>query len=263
MTTFRGPTGALPRLLMHKEEHSLRVAMEAQRVMIGEGWDKFARHLGDAAALMHDTARYLQFHAFGTFRDSESFDHAEAAVGIIQQQGWLVEMTEEEQYSVLTAIRLHNKPEVPPSVTGFAADLSHIVRDADKLDIFLILEQAVNNGTLAQHPEIALGGLPMEGAPTPEVVEAVCARQPVNYAAIRVFADFVLIQVGWLNGGLHFKTSARLVQERGTLKFHSKLLKTLTDDHSGIDRCCAAAKQFLKEKASIEESAPCPDEKAG
>ena len=250
VSTFRDGWSVLPKPLRFKLDHSERVAVEAQRLMIADRtfWDKRLHRMGDAAALLHDTARYVQYHAFGTFRDSESFDHAEASVEIIQKQGWLAALAEEDQRCVLTAVRLHNKRDVPPSLTEAEAYLTHLVRDADKLDIFYILEKAVTDGSLATNPEIAWG-LQMEGAPNPKIIKAVSKGKTVDYDEIRVFADFVLIQVGWLNGGLHFTKTAQLAVERKTLEFREALLKTLTDDHAGIERCCAAAKAALEERA--------------
>ena len=244
--TFRDAKGVLPTPLRLKMEHSFRVEYEIRIIISGEGWSKHLVRLGEVCALLHDTARYLQFHAFGTFRDSDSFDHADHAVDIIRQQGWLETLTEEEQHQIFTAIRFHNKREVPPSLTGFDADFAHVLRDADKLDIFRVLETAVNDGSLAKNPEIAWN-LPMDGAPNPEVVEAVVNGQTVGYGAVRSLTDFMLIQVGWLNGGLHFKTSMRLAVKRKTLEFRETLLKSLTDDHASISRCCDAARKRLEE----------------
>jgi len=242
---FRDASGAWPVLLRLKYDHTNRVAMEARNIMKGEGWDKYASAMGEACAFLHDVARYVQYQAFGTFRDSDSFDHADCAVEIIRQQGWLDALTEEERQQILTAVALHNKREVPAALAGFGAELVHLVRDADKLDIFRVLEDAVKTGSLARNPEIAWG-LQMEGAPNPEVIEAVSNGQTVSYDAVRVFADFVLIQVGWLNGGLHFKTAVQFAKARDTLAFREELLKTLTDDHEGIARCCAAARECLE-----------------
>jgi len=250
--TFRDAKSELPVLLRLKLDHSARVAVEARDVIRGERWTKSVRHLGEAAALLHDTARYLQFHAFGTFRDSDSFDHADHAVDIIRQQGWLDNLSAEEQPLILTAVRLHNKREVPPSLTEGEANLVHVVRDADKLDIFQILEKAVSNGSLASNPEIAWN-LPMAGAPNPEVVEAVSNGQTVSYDAVRSLTDFILIQVGWLNGGLHFKTSMQLAVERKTLEFRETFLKTLTDDHASISRCCDAVRNFWESTLENDE----------
>ena len=242
--TFRDTSGALPVLMQLKLDHTCRVVEDARRVMAGEGWGGDACLLGEACALLHDTARYSQCHVFGTFRDSDSFDHADRGVEIIRQERWLEGLAEEERRLILLAVGHHNKRDVPLSLMGLEADLVHLVRDADKLDIFRVLEVAVNDGSLARNPEIAWG-LQMVGAPTPEVVEAVVKGQTVSYELVRAFSDFVLIQVGWLNGGLRFKTSMRLAAARDVLGFREALLKTFTDDHTGIVRCCEAARMFL------------------
>ena len=244
--TFREPSGVLPLMLRLKLLHSCRVVTEVRGIALGE--QTLPGHLGEACALLHDTARYLQFHAFGTFRDSESFDHAACGVDIIQQQNWLQGLPAEERRCILSAVRYHNKREVPPSLKGLEADLVHLVRDGDKLDIFRILDEAVRDGSLEHNPEI-VWGLRKEGAPNPEVVEAVSKGETVSYDAVRSFVDFVLVQVGWLNSGLHFETSARFARKHQFLESREKLLKTLTDDHESISRCCQAARKSLEGRA--------------
>ncbi|MCL1921778.1 MAG: HD domain-containing protein [Kiritimatiellaeota bacterium] len=244
--TFRDERGVLPTVLRLKLDHTHHVVEESRRIAEGEGWGKNACLMGEVCALLHDTARYLQFHAFGTFRDSDSFDHAERSAEIVQQKRWLDALPEGEQCAILTAVRLHNKREVGPGLAGLEAALVHLVRDADKLDIFRVLDEAVTHGTLMRHPEIAWG-LKMTGGPNPEVVEAVSKGQTVDYGAVRTFTDFVLIQVGWLNGGLRFKTAMRLAAERDVVGAREKLLKKLAPaaGHEAIERCCAAAREFL------------------
>jgi hypothetical protein len=63
----------------------------------------------------------------------------------------------------------------------------------------------------------------------------------------------VLIQVGWMNGGLQYRTSVRLVLDRKALDFRETFLKTLTEDHAGISRCCNAARKWLEKKGEIHE----------
>ena len=247
VNTFRDASGGLPLLLQLKLDHTHHVVADARSIMSSEGWDAPACRMGEVCALLHDTARYSQCRDFGTFRDRDSFDHADAAVGIIEEQGWLAALAEEERRFILTAVRVHNKRDVPAALAGLEADLAHLVRDADKLDIFRVLEEAVNDGSLFENPEIAWA-LPAKGTPNAEVVEAVSRGESVSYDTIHTLADFVLIQVGWLNGGLHFKAAARIALERKTLEFREALLKTFTDEHSGIERCCGAARAFLESR---------------
>jgi hypothetical protein len=251
--SFKDADGVLAVMMKLKLDHTHRVVEDARRVMAGEGWGPDDFQLGEATALLHDTARYSQLRDFQTFRDSDSFDHAAQGVKIIHEQQWLMDLPAEDREAILIAVAVHNKRDIPEAVKGKALRLSWLVRDADKLDILHLLEKAVLDGSLERNPEIAWG-LQMKGAPSPEMIEAVEQGRTVSYEWIHCFADFVLIQVGWMNGGFQYRTSVRLVLERKALEFRETFLKTLTEDHDGIVRCCAAARKWLLNKGEIHES---------
>lgn len=240
---FRAADGSLPQMLQLKLDHTRHVVGNARLIMAGEAWPDARRTEGEACALLHDAGRYSQMCEFGTFEDAKSFDHAARSVEVVESCGWLDGLAADERQRILQAVALHNKKDVPDSLDEVSALLTHLVRDADKLDIFRVMETAVKDGLLARNPEIAWG-LQVKGAPSPEVVASVSAGQPVSYTWIKTLSDFVLIQVGWLNGGLHFPTSCRLACERRALEFREAYLKTLSDD-PGVDRCCAAARAWL------------------
>ena len=66
----------------------------------------------------------------------------------------------------------------------------------------------------------------------------------MDYQNIKSLADFVLIQVGWMYGGLHYATSRRLCAERGHLDFRQNFLHELTDDPA-VDELCNLARRFM------------------
>jgi hypothetical protein len=241
--TFREADGSLPDMLRLKLEHTQGVVRDARCIMAGEAWDESSRVLGEACALLHDAGRYEQFKAFGTFQDSRSVDHAAHGVRIIREQRWLDDLPAAESNLVLATVALHNRRAVPVAVPARVARFTHLVRDADKLDIFRVMEQAVSDGSLERNPEIAWG-LQLKGAPSPDVVEAIRQGHSVSYAWIRTLADFILIQVGWLIGGLHYTTANRLASQRNVLEFREAFLKTLSDD-PGIAVCCQAARDYF------------------
>lgn len=243
---FRSPDGSLQKMLQLKLDHTLGVVADARRIMDGEGWPESARVSGEACALLHDAGRYSQLQEYGTFQDSKSFDHAKRGVEVAERNLWLAELPAEERRRLLTAVALHNKKEVSGSLDAATAELCHLVRDADKLDIFRVLEAAVVDGSLERNPEIAWG-LQVTGAPSPDVVDAVSKGEAVSYTWIRTLSDFVLIQVGWLNGGLFFRSSLRLAIERQALDFREDFLKTLSDD-PGVTVCCDAARAHIEER---------------
>lgn len=247
--SFRDDASTLPQMLQLKLDHTLKVVEDAKRIMAGEAWSEDAYVLGEACALMHDVGRYSQLKEFGTFQDSKSIDHAVRGVEVIEAERLLDGLEESERKKILTSVALHNKKSVPATLDGETAGLVHLVRDADKLDIFRVMEVAIGDGSLERNPEIAWE-LQVKGPPTPEIVEAVRQGRSVSYALVKSLSDFVLIQVGWLIGGLHYPSALRLASERRVLEYRETFLKTLSAD-PGVDLCCHAARAYLSERLNL------------
>lgn len=252
LSEFCQPGGELPEMQRLKRDHTLRVVENARLILAGEGWPEAARPLGEACAWLHDVGRFSQMRDYGTFQDAKSFNHAVRSAEVVERGGWLDGLDPSERKRLLTAVATHNQKEVPAGLDAEAAALCHLVRDADKLDIFRVLEEAATDGSLARNPEIAWE-LQVRGAPTPAVVAAVSRGEPVSYEWIRTLSDFVLVQVGWLHGGFRYRTSLRLARERRALEFREAYLRTLSDDPGG-DACCAAARAYLRDALGETEA---------
>ncbi|MBO4287052.1 MAG: HD domain-containing protein [Kiritimatiellae bacterium] len=233
--------GARAEMIRLKLVHTRRVVEAAEEIMEGERWPAAERLIGEAAALLHDVGRFTQLRDFGTFEDAKSVNHAERGVEVIRELGWLDTLPSAERALIVDAVACHNRKDVPERASagqGFALRVCHLVRDADKLDIFRILEDAVRDGGLERDPEI-VWGLPVHAPPSPEVVKAVCSGGSVGYSLIRSLSDFVLVQLAWLASGLHYATSRAIAAKRGVLAFRREFLKTLSDSPD-IDLVCDA-----------------------
>ena len=235
--TFRDADGQLPAMMRLKREHTGRVVENARQIADGEGFSAAAREAVLAAALLHDTGRYEQLRRYDTFRDSESVDHAVLSHEIVREKGWT------DASAVLDAVLWHNRRDLPAQMAPLTAIAAHTVRDADKLDIFRVLEDQVAH-TDWRKDSRAFWNLATEAPPNPAVVAAIECGEPVDYQEIRSLADFVLIQVGWMVSGLHFATARRLCAERGHLAFRRDFLRQLTDDPAA-DRVCDLAAGVL------------------
>ena len=133
-------------MIRHKVTHTFRVAGLAERIAAslgadGEGVD-FAWLLG----LLHDIGRFEQVRQYGTFIDSQSVDHAEFGADILFGQKLIeafpAEGLPEEWRSIAeTAIRLHNKLTLPEDLNDEMRMFCQILRDADKVDIFRVVEE--------------------------------------------------------------------------------------------------------------------------
>ncbi len=232
--TFRGADGELPPMMELKRVHTAHVVANARAIASGEGFDGETARACDAAALLHDTGRYEQLRRYNTFRDSDSVDHAVFSHDIVVEKGWLDGDPQRE--AILTAVLVHNRRDVPEGLAPLAEAAVHTVRDADKLDIFRVLEHQIAT-TDWRHNCEAFWNLPTRAAPNSAVVEAIRAGRPVDYQNIKTLADFVLIQVGWMRSGLRYATSRRLCAERGHLAFRRNFLHELTEDPV-VDELC-------------------------
>ena len=237
--TFRGADGRLPEMMQLKRTHTAFVVRNAEEIAEGEGFDEECRAAALAAALLHDTGRYEQLRQYDTFRDSDSVDHAVFSHDIVKERGWLDGAGPAFADAVLKAVLYHNRRDLPDGMDHLTETAAHTVRDADKLDIFRVLEDQVAH-TDWRGDSRAFWNLSVSAPPNPEVVQCIERGMPVDYQSIKSLSDFVLIQVGWMVSGLHFATSRRLCRERGHLEYRRRFLHQLTDSPE-IDRLCDLA----------------------
>ncbi len=235
---YRNADGELPAMMRLKRVHTGFVVKNAELIASGEKFDACTREAALAAALLHDTGRYEQLRLYNTFRDSDSVDHAVFSHDIVKKMGWLETVFSDEHTrdAILKAVLYHNRREIPSGLDVLTETCSHVVRDADKLDIFRVLEERVEH-TDWRNDSRAFWNLAIDAPPNPAVLECIENRKPVDYQHIKSLADFVLIQIGWMICGLYYATSRRLCLERGHLEFRRRFLHELTDDPS-VDRVC-------------------------
>ena len=234
--TFKAD-GRLPPMMELKRVHTAFVVANAKAIAAGERMDAETAAVCEAAALLHDTGRYEQLRKYGTFRDSDSVDHAVFSHDIVRERGWLDGCPHAD--AILKAVLYHNRRDLPDGLDPLTSAASHCTRDADKLDIFRVLEHQLET-TDWRKDCTAFWNLPVMAKPNPQVLAAIREGRPVDYQHIKTLADFVLIQVGWIRAGLHFGTTRRLTDERGHLAFRRRFLAELTDGDPAVDDLCRA-----------------------
>jgi hypothetical protein len=220
---FRADDGRLPPMLQLKLDHTRHVVANAETIMDAEGWPSARRRLGHASALLHDVGRFPQLTVYGTFDDHRSVNHAACGCETLVHEGALTHLPHADRAAILAAVRHHNAKHLPLDLGADTTTLTHLVRDADKLDIFRVFENAVTSGDLDSNPEIAWN-LDVAGPPSDTVLARVEAGESVDYREVRTLCDFVLIQISWIQSQLHFRSTLRLALERDALGFRTRLL---------------------------------------
>ncbi|BBD08322.1 HD domain-containing protein [Desulfovibrio ferrophilus] len=211
-----------------KREHSLRVLDNAQLILKGiagqGGLDAGLVETVHLAALYHDTGRFPQLVRYGTFKDKLSDDHGRMGVRALREEGLLEDLDPVRRKVVLSAVILHNRRNLPRGLP-FGIDLAaRAVRDADKLDIFLVMLEHLDCDSPLDKT-ITLGLEEDPEAYTPVVLEQVQGRSQANYMDMRYLNDFKLLLASWVYD-LNFTSSRALLRERGHL---NDLLKLMPD----------------------------------
>jgi putative nucleotidyltransferase with HDIG domain len=197
-----------------KIDHTFRVACIADRIAGSLKADRdFAWFLG----LLHDIARFEQHTRYGTFKDAKSVDHAEFGADLLFRGDRLIDAFPKytgipDWESVAeTAIRLHNKLNLPDGLDKTTYLYSTILRDADKIDIL-----RVNCET----PRTEIYDLPPEAFTDSQITEAVyediMSGRNVDRRNSSTGIDYILGHIGFVYG-LVFPESLRMVEEQGYL----------------------------------------------
>lgn len=186
--------GKLPRMMELKKRHSRRVCEIACAIRESMEWDEFGDGwLAYSIGLLHDVGRFPQYQKYGTFLDAASIDHGDAAEAILSEQFDWDCVPELLRKDVLAAVKYHNKLEIPTSLPVVTYRWCALARDADKIDIFHMVQHRLENGTIA---DMLPRHAQYEGL-TPELVAEIRQNGKGSYKYAKSLQDFRLIQLTW------------------------------------------------------------------
>lgn len=133
-------------MVSHKVTHTMHVADNSAQIAKSLALSQNDIELAWILGLLHDFGRFEQFKQYGTFRDSESVDHAELGANLLFGEGYInrfiqVGLPKEELSMIEVAIRQHNKLSLSIDLSERTKLFSQILRDADKIDIFRVVDE--------------------------------------------------------------------------------------------------------------------------
>ena len=121
-----------------KIDHTYRVAALCRQIADGLADPDLAWLCG----MLHDIGRFEQVRRWGTFLDAASVDHAALGADLLFEEGLLarfpLDLTAEARRILETAIRCHSAYRLPEGLSEPETTYCHILRDADKIDIFRV-----------------------------------------------------------------------------------------------------------------------------
>jgi hypothetical protein len=240
--------GSLPPLLELKRTHTHRVAANARRIATDLGWDEAATALAELAGLLHDLGRFPQYRQYRTFRDHQSADHARLSWEAVQSHRLLAELPPATVASLETAVRGHNRRQIPADTPAAHRPLLALIRDADKLDIFFVVAEAIHNDRRLLYPDVDT-----TSPPSPAVIAACRRRETVPYRQIRSLADSLVLQLLWLHD-INFTPTIRLMLARGVVERIGANLPDFPEKQELLDSTLAEARR----RAATQAAKPAP-----
>lgn len=120
-----------------KYHHSFTISELMGELAYRLDLDKEKIEVARVIGLLHDIGRFEQFTKYNTFDDSMS-DHAEEGVTYLFNEGHIRDFIEIDKYDevIKTAIKYHNKFEIPEGLLGDELLFTKMIRDMDKVDIY-------------------------------------------------------------------------------------------------------------------------------
>lgn len=181
-----------------KLEHSKHVAAIARELAEEMLWPEDDTDAAEIIGLLHDVGRFAQVAEFGTFRDAHSFDHGMRGYDTLIEKGVLDAMPALLRTGILHGVRCHNLRELPEDVAnGPGGHLAKLIRDADKLDIFRVVQEAMRSNSLRARLTTALK-IDFDGPVSEGALDDVLHKGTVRNEHIASGADFQLMQISWV-----------------------------------------------------------------
>lgn len=202
--------------LRMKECHTHRTCGVMCELADGLGLHENDARIAEAIALLHDVGRFEQFLKYRTFKDAASENHALLGLRIVQREGILLPLDENERQWIETAMDCHNRMALPDGLDAKTDLFCKLIRDADKLDIFHISME--HFARYRQNPAQFKLEVEFPDQPdcSPEVVDSVCRRQLVDYRLLRTLNDVKLLKMGWVYD-IYFPASMKKLLDAGYL----------------------------------------------
>jgi len=200
-------------MIQMKYSHSYDVMCLGEKLTDDLEWGANAKKVGVAACLLHDAGRFSQYRDFGTYYDGVSVDHGDRGYeALLSESDRYAAVTDDKAWeAILQAVKLHNKKSLP-ELSEEIAPFCRLVRDADKLDVFNLVQRRMDEGTVGE----LLPRHKIDAPLSEPLLSEVEKNWSGSYKHASSLLDFLLIQLTWVLD-MNFAPSLRLLEESGII----------------------------------------------
>ncbi len=225
-----------------KREHINRVIGYTEVLARSLKCDENTILIAELSALLHDVGRFEQFKIFKSFMDSETKDHADIALKLIEKEGWLDSLPKLAKNIVTKSVYYHNKKTISKDENPAVVFVCKILRDADKIDILDLSTKEFSDENVFKNPAFTYQLKESDEVSRPVMLSMLSGEMPEK-SELRTVADFKMLQLS-LVYDLNFSESFSIVNKREYIR---KIFNTMSLSDS-IFECFSKARIFVENK---------------
>ena len=244
MKSFYTDDEEVQRGILIKEKHTGYVTSNSVELAKFLKLNQHDVELAEIIGLFHDVGRFRQYSIYKTFNDADSEDHADLGMKVISELDFFKKISAEDFEIAKFAIQQHNKKEIALIDDERKILFAKIIRDADKLDIYRVLEPFLAQENADKMPNFIKGKTRPDISP--DFVENFVTGEQADYRKIRTNGDRKIVRLMWIYD-INFSWTMQKIVERG---FIEKIVSNLPMDErvaEGVRRLKLHVKEKLSE----------------
>lgn len=211
-----------------KFKHTYKVIDIIERVAKSLDLNDDDVELAKIIALFHDIGRFKQIHKYKSDIDSKTENHALLGVNEIKEKKILEDEDEETRLLILKAIMYHNIKDIPEDEKDELVILfSKLIRDSDKIDIYRVMTEDINEGMSDEEKEKLYDGLEISYKTSDYVYQTIMSGKTIDRRNVKTYVDKILMQICWASNDMNFEESRKIIKEQG---FLTKLFESTETD---------------------------------
>ncbi|MBQ9478096.1 MAG: HD domain-containing protein [Selenomonadaceae bacterium] len=195
-----------------KETHTGYVTANCIELAHYLKFDEHDTNLAEIIGLFHDVGRFRQYSLYKTFNDAQSEDHADLGLKVIDELDFFDQLPADDLKIIRFAIGQHNKKDIAPVDDQRQLLFAKLIRDADKLDIYRVLEPFLAQENAHKMPKFIKGRERPDISP--DFVENFIEGRQADYRQIRTNGDRKIVRLMWVYN-VNFAWTMRKIVERG------------------------------------------------
>ena len=212
---FREVDPSHQRNLDLKEVHTFHVSAVIERIAFDLGLSENNRRIALVTALFHDIGRFPQYQQYRTFRDVDSENHAKLSLWELHRHRVLHTINFTERQCISRAIYFHNRLRLPDTLDSESSLYCRLIRDADKIDIFRVMNEHFQVAESLRDPVITLS-LREDTLVREEVYNMLFEGRILEYTKLKTTNEFKVMQMSWVFD-INFLPTLKILKERDTI----------------------------------------------